>query len=224
MPPESTMPGRPATRPAITALWLMTLPWILAGCATNGASKTVIARAQDTQPQPDSAAAMALAVADMLEATQRLALAGAAEQAELLAGARAAAEHAPGGSVQLRYALMLAVPGPAGRDPERAQSLLRQLAAQPEGLTAVERALLRVQLSQLERELELRGDNQRLQGEVQRSEQQRQTVANQRLQTEIAENAKLRKQLEEAQAKLDAIAQIERSLNERQGATEGRKP
>jgi len=70
----------------------------------------------------------------------------------------------------------------------------------------------------------LRTENQRLQTEIQRSERERSAVANQRLQTEIAENAKLRKQLEDAQAKLDAIAQIERSLNERQGTTEGRKP
>jgi hypothetical protein len=167
---------------------------------------------------------MALVLADTIQSVQRLVQAGPGEQAEQLATARAAAERAPQGSAQLRYALMLAVPGPASRDPDRAQQLLRQLAAQQEGLTPVERALLLVELAQLDRELGLRSDNQRLQTENQRSERERQAVANQRLQTEIAENAKLRKQLDEAQAKLDAIAQIERSLNERQGSTEGRKP
>ena len=47
-------------------------------------------------------------------------------------------------------------------------------------------------------------------------------TANQRLQTEIDENARLRKELEEARAKLDAIANIERSLNERKPGTTGR--
>jgi len=39
--------------------------------------------------------------------------------------------------------------------------------------------------------------------------------ANHRLQAEMDENVRLRRELEEARAKLDAIANIERSLNER---------
>ena len=46
--------------------------------------------------------------------------------------------------------------------------------------------------------------------------------ANHRLQAEIDENARLRKELEEAHAKLDAIANIERSLNERKPDSTGR--
>ena len=38
------------------------------------------------------------------------------------------------------------------------------------------------------------------------------------------ENAKLRKQLEEAQAKLDAVATIERNLTDRKSGTEVRPP
>jgi hypothetical protein len=215
MPPESLLRA---------LSWLAALPLLLAACGTTGPARTPVMGTQVAAPQPDRDATMALVLADTIQAVQRLVQAGAAEQAELLAGARASAERAPFGSAQLRYALMLAVPGPASRDPGRAQSLLRQLAAQQEGLTPVERALLLMQLAQLDRELGLSSDNLRLQSEVQRSEQQKQAVANQRLQTEIAENAKLRKQLEDAQAKLDAIARIEQSLNQRQGASEGRKP
>lgn len=223
MPPEHTKPARNGSRSARALCWVIT-PWLLAACVSPGSSRPVPTGAQDSVPQPDRDTAMALAMADTIQAVQRLLQAGAAEQVDMLAGARAAADHAPAGTAQLRYALMLAAPGSAARDPERARSLLRQLAAQPDGLTSVERAWLLVQVAQLDRESELRNDIQRLQTELQRSEQQRQAVANQRLQTEIAENAKLRKQLEDAQAKLDAITQIERSLNERQGANEGRKP
>ena len=46
--------------------------------------------------------------------------------------------------------------------------------------------------------------------------------ANHRLQAELDENARLRKELEEARAKLDAIANIERSLNERKPGNSGR--
>ena len=224
MPPDLPKPAQATARRTLAAPWLAILPLLLAACATTGPSRPVVTGVQDTAPLPDRDATMALVLADTIQSVQRLVQAGTAEQAEMLSGARAAAERSPFGTAQLRYALMLAVPGPASRDPERAQTLMRQLAAQQEGLTPVERALLLLQLAQLDRELGLRSDNLRLQAEAQHSEQQRQFVANQRLQTEIAENAKLRKQLEDAQAKLDAIAQIERSLNERQGANEGRKP
>jgi regulator of replication initiation timing len=40
-------------------------------------------------------------------------------------------------------------------------------------------------------------------------------AATRRLQAEVDENTRLRKELDEARAKLDAIANIERSLNER---------
>jgi hypothetical protein len=224
MPPDSTIGTVPFVRRAVSVPWLAVLPLLLAACAASGPPRPTVSGPQAVPPQPDRDAAMALVLADTIQSVQRLAQAGPAEQAELLASARAAAERAPLGSAQLRYALMLAVPGPESRDPEHAQALMRQLAAQQEGLTPVERALLLLQLAHLDREFGLRSDNQRLQADVQRGEQQRQAVANQRLQTEIAENAKLRKQLEDAQAKLDAIAQIEQSLNQRQGASEGRKP
>ena len=45
-----------------------------------------------------------------------------------------------------------------------------------------------------------------------------------RLQAELDENARLRKQLEDAQAKLDAIANIERNLTQRKSTNEGGQP
>ena len=49
-------------------------------------------------------------------------------------------------------------------------------------------------------------------------------AASRHLQSEIDENAKLRKDLEDARAKLDAITNIERSLNDRKLNTEGHTP
>ena len=55
------------------------------------------------------------------------------------------------------------------------------------------------------------------------SEQQTLAASSQhRLQQEQDENARLRKELDEAKAKLDAIANIERSLNERKPNTDPR--
>ena len=50
------------------------------------------------------------------------------------------------------------------------------------------------------------------------------SVATRRLQAEIDENAKLRRALEEARAKLDAIADIEKNITDRKKPTEGRRP
>jgi len=161
----------------------------------------------------------ALLLASTIQTMQRLAQAEPAEQAEILAAARTAYQRAPQGSVQLRYALLLATPRHAARDPVMAQTLLRELAAQPETLVPVERAVVLVELAQLERELGLTADNDRLQ-EGDATHADRVAAAQRRLQAELDENAKLRKQLEDAQAKLDAIANIERNLTRKNG-TEG---
>ena len=88
----------------------------------------------------------------------------------------------------------------------------------------VERAVALVELAQIDRELELQAENERLQTDAQRGDQERiRAAAQRRLQAEMDENARLRKQLEDAQAKLDAIANIERNLTDRKSANEGRQ-
>ena len=108
---------------------------------------------------------------------QHLAQSGPAEQAEILAAARAAFERSPQGGAQLRYALLLATPGHPGRDPVRAQNLLRQLVAQPETLVPIERAVALVELAQLDRELGLKADNDRMQADAQRGDHERAAAA-----------------------------------------------
>jgi hypothetical protein len=68
----------------------------------------------------------------------------------------------------------------------------------------------------------LEGENRRLQSDAVRADRERLANVNHRLQLETDENARLRKELEEARAKLDAIANIERSLNERKPGNTGR--
>jgi hypothetical protein len=171
--------------------------------------------------EEDRDAAAAVLMGNTFQTMQQLAQAPAAEQAELLAAARSAYERSPQGGAQLRYALLLATPGHPGRDAPKAQTLLRQLVAQPETLLPLERAVALLELAQLDRELGLKADNDRMQTDAQRSDRERVAAAAQRrLQVEMDENAKLRKQLEDAQAKLDAIANIERNLSDRKNPTE----
>jgi hypothetical protein len=124
----------------------------------------------------------------------------------------------------LRYALVLANTGHPGTDLPRAQRLLRELMANPEMLLSGERALAFLELQQIDDHLTLEAENRRLQGDAVRADRERLSTVNRRLQLETDENARLRKELDEARAKLDAIANIERSLNERKPSNEGRQP
>lgn len=215
---------QPEPRTQFAGATLLGCLMALASCGGLGALREKASQNPVTATPVDREASMALLLADTIQTLQRLSQAGSAEQAEIMSTARATFERAPLGGAQLRYALALALPGLESRDADKARTLLRELSAQPEALTPVERALMLIELAQLERELGLSSENRRLQTEAQRSDRERQAVANRRLQAEIDENAKLRKQLDAALAKLEAIALMERNLSDRPTTTEGRKP
>ncbi|HTP39527.1 MAG TPA: hypothetical protein VMI92_08115 [Steroidobacteraceae bacterium] len=208
--------------PPLACLALLGACSLLGGNSTADTSR-VAARAPASNGI-DRDAAAAVVLMNSIQTLQRLAQGTPAEQAEILATARQGYERSPGGGAQLRYALALATPGHAGYDSEQARRLLRDLAASPEALLPAERALMLVELAQLDRAASLQSENERLQGELTRADSNRQTALAKRLQAEIDDNARLRKQLEDAQAKLDAVANIERNLSERKNTNQGKKP
>jgi hypothetical protein len=188
----------------------------LAGCNGNLLSRDHAAPIpQLTQPAATSAAVLS----DYLLLLQRLVQGSASEQAEIVARAQNDYDAAPTPSRELKLALILATPGHPATDQPRAQRLLRELMAHPETLLPAERALAFLELSQIDDHLTLVAENRRLQTDAAHEDQARMASANRRLQAELDENARLRKELDEARAKLDAIANIERSLNERKPGT-----
>jgi hypothetical protein len=208
--------------PRSCRIFALALALALCGC-TSTTTRPAPPPQRTESVAEDRDAAAAVMMGNTFQTMQRLSQASAAEQAELLAGARAAYERSPQGGAQLRYALLLATPGHPGRDAPKAQNLLRQLVAQPETLVPIERAVALVELAQLDRELGLKADNDRMQFDAQRGDHERAVAAAQRrLQAELDENAKLRKQLDDAQAKLDAVANIERNLTDRKNPSGGR--
>lgn len=194
----------------------------LAGCTPSLGHGD--SRRTESVPAVDRAAASAALVSSYLEGLQQLLQSGPAQQAEYLVAAQREYEMAPTPSHQLRYALVLATPGHAGTDLSQAQRLLRELLATPETLMPTERALAFLELNKVDRQLMLISENQRLQSEAERAERERNAIVAKQLQSQIEENARLRKELHDARAKLDAIATIERSINERKSGTEGRTP
>jgi len=186
----------------------------LAGCAGMGNP-----RAPLPAPAPSPQATASAMLAGYLETLQKVVSGPAAEQAEILANAQHDFDIAPTPSHQLKLALILATPGHPGTDQPRAQTLLRQLMANPEVLLPAERSLAFLTLSQIDDHLTLEAENRRLQQDAARADREHIANANHRLQAEVDENARLRKELDEARAKLAAIANIERSLNERKPGT-----
>jgi hypothetical protein len=154
-------------------------------------------------------------LAPLLELMTGLPKGDPARQAELFQSAKDAASLSPTTSNRLRYALALATPGHSGSDPVAAQRQLSELLARPETLLPEERLLALVELHEVDQRLVLQAENQRLRDEALHDSKDKLQAINRRLQTESDENARLRKALDEARAKLDAVTHIERSINDR---------
>jgi len=217
---QSALGGRPLS--GILVLIALLAAVLAGGCANNGLLSRERAPRGEAAPVVNKAATSSAVLNDYLQLLQKLVQGTASEQAEIAAGAQHDYETAPTPSRQLKFALILATPGHPATDLPRAQRLLQELMANPEMLMAGERSLAFLELQQIDDHLTLEAENRRLQTDAVRADRERLAAVNRRLQLETDENTRLRKELEEARAKLDAIANIERSLNERKPTNEGR--
>lgn len=192
----------------------------LAGCLAS-------TRTRDSQAPPtvDRNSTESTVISSYLEVCQRVARGTSAEKAEILANASNDYGAAPTPSRVLRYAMILSTPGHPGHDPVVAQRLLREVLASPETLLPAERALAFLQLQQVETQQALQTDVRRLQQNAERTASERIAQLTRQVKAESEDNARLKKLLADAQAKLDAIKDIERSTpNGRPPQPEGRKP
>ena len=197
------------------------LALLLGGCGASLPLK----RDSQALPAIDRNSTEASLVAGYLEICMKVAHGTPAEQAEVLASTHNDYSAAPTPSRVLRYAMVLSTPGHAGSDPVVAQRLLREVLASPETLLPAERALASLQLQQVERQQSLQADVRRLQQAAERNANEKIAQLTRNLKAESDEVTRLRKALADAQAKLDAIANIEGSSNNRRTPTpEGRKP
>jgi len=139
-----------------------------------------------------------------------------AAQAEIFADAQAAARLTPNPSTKLRYALVLAIPGHPESNASEAQSLLRELLVDVELMTSYEASLAQVFLSSAENQLIRESEARRLRSSSSRAQQSQTAALNQRLEQAQTENRVLRRELADAQEKLEAITSIERSIREQE--------
>jgi len=188
----------------------LVIGWI-SGCAVGGPKPVAPA-------QPDHTPQDLGPVAPLLEMMSNLPQGDPARQAEQFQSAKDAAELTPTTSNKLKYALALATPGYSGSDPVAAQRQLSELLARPETLLPSERLLALVELKEVEQRLILQAENRRMRDEAVHDDtdtRDKLAATNRRLAAESDENVKLRKALDEARAKLEAITHIERSINDR---------
>ena len=188
---------------------------MVSGCAA--ASKaTDWLRGKETT-QADEAVILGAPDADAyLEELYELSLAGPAKQADIFADASSSAQLTPGPNTNLRFGLVLATPGHAETNPERAQSVLREVLAQSELLTAAEISLATIHLNSVERLIVTTSEAQRLRESSSRAARTEEQAISQRLSNVEAENRRLRAELEDAEQKLEAITSIERSIREQE--------
>jgi hypothetical protein len=194
------------------AACMLAVAWISA-CGVDGR----FARQKPAAPaQPDHSQQDLSPIAPLLEMMSSLPQGDPARQAELFQSAKDATDLTPTTSNRLKYALALATPGYSGADPVAAQRQLSELLARPETLLPIERLLALVELKEVEQRLILQAENTRMRDEALHDDSHDKLQAiKARLAAESDENVRLRKALDEARAKLEAVTHIERSINDR---------
>jgi len=191
---------------------------LLTGCASG-----FLIHKPPPPPKPviDHKAASAEALADDFAVLDKLIVAPPEQQMQMVGSAEQDFQATPTPSKKLRLALILGTPDQAGSDLPRAQEMLEELSSDPDSsLLPGERTLVALQLKQIGDYLTLEAENRTLQADATRADQL--AALRHRLDGAAGENAKLKKELDEAKAKLAAIANIEKSLNERKPGNEGR--
>jgi hypothetical protein len=151
-----------------------------------------------------------------LEELRLLAAGDPVTQAEIFADADAGAKLTPGPNTRLRLALVLATPGHSESNPELAQSILREVMTQTLLLTPAEIALATIHLNNVEVMIVANAEARRLRTSSSRATRTEERWIDQQLKTVEAENRQLRRELDEAEEKLEAITTIERSIREQE--------
>jgi hypothetical protein len=151
-----------------------------------------------------------------LSKIQLLATGDPATQVEIYADTESRSTLTPDPSTNLMFALVLATPGHSEYNPENAQSMLRELLTQKALMTPAEIALADIYLKSVEQVIVLRSEARRLRQSTSRAAQTEAQAINQRIATVESENRRLRRELAEAEDKLQAISNIERSIREQE--------
>ena len=189
---------------------LAALPLLLGACASFS-------------PPPPAAAPVAAApaaaprtadLASYLDTLAGMAPGDPARQQATLGAALAAAQQDPSAANRLRYALALGSAGHALSNPIEAKRLVAELLAGDHGLQPLEVDLAGALLREFDARVALYAELARQREDGERRLNAADAAAGQRADALAAENARLRRALTAAERKLEAVAEMERSLLE----------
>jgi hypothetical protein len=182
----------------------------LAGCALTDKLS------EEPLPAPIMAPAQisASGLRAYLDTMEGLASTDPARQADVFYEVEREYTRAPTTASTLRYAIARVTPGHPATSPQEGKRLLEALLATPERMTQEERTFASVLLHETNARLKLEAENRRLLATLD-DRSRSQANSDKRVQAQIDENARLRRLLAEAQQKLDAIKEIERTIIER---------
>jgi hypothetical protein len=165
-------------------------------------------------PAPTVEAPASASLTPYLETLAKMAPGDATRQRAELASTLAAAEQTPSASNSLRYALALGSAGHPDSNPVEAKRLITELLAGPDDLSPEERGFATAYLREFDARVALYAELARQREESEQKLKSVDASADRRAEALAAENARLRKQLADAERKLEAVAEMERSLLE----------
>jgi hypothetical protein len=182
----------------------------LAGCGLTDKFRSEPLPAPIVAPAQISASGLRV----YLDTMEGLASPDPARQADVFYEVEREYTRAPTTASTLRYAIARVTPGHPATSPQEGKRLLEALLATPERMTQEERAFATVLLNETNARLKLEAENRRLLATLD-DRSRSQANSDKRVQAQVEENARLRRLLAEAQQKLDAIKEIERTIIER---------
>jgi len=159
-----------------------------------------------------------------LETLARMAPGDPARQQAELATTLAAAEQTRSSADVLRYALALGSAGHASSNPVEAKRLVSELLASPNSLDPNETTFAQAYLREFDARVALYAELARQREESAQTLNSLDTTADRRADALAAENRQLKRKLAEAERKLEAVAEMERSMLEQAGVETEQPP
>jgi hypothetical protein len=205
------MPSMPTMTSRRSARALGLLPALLALSACAGMES----RSSTPPPSPPAVVVPAqTSIAPYLDTLANMAPGDPTRQQAELAAALASARQSPTAANRLRYALALGAAGHKDSNPVEAKRLLADLLAEPNDLGTQELELANAYLREFDARVALYAELARQREDAQQKLKLNDSSATKRADALAADNARLKKQLAEANRKLEAVAEMERSLQE----------
>jgi DNA repair exonuclease SbcCD ATPase subunit len=191
---------------------LLCLAALLSACAGLGTAGGRVSAETSPPPAPPPV------LTRYLDTLARMAPGDPARQQAELAATLAAAQQTRSSGDTLRYALALGSAGHASSNPVEAKRLISELLASPNTLDPAEATFANAYLREFDARVALYAEVARQREESEQSLKLLDATADRRAEALATENKQLKRKLAEAERKLEAVAEMERSLLEQAGS------